>query len=209
MLYPAMLKLEGKRVVVIGGGKVAARKVISLVEAKATVQVVSPEISSEMAEFIDHHPIDWKQKIFEPEDLQGAVLVFAATNDRKVNAYIQQCASGQQLVNIVDDPAGSSFFVPATLKKGKLAIAVSTSGGSPGLSKKIIQELSTQYDEQFISFIDFLAECREQIKHQVSDPVHRKQLLTELIQSDLYEQLKEADDQERVRLLNILIDSRR
>ncbi|MGM7635120.1 precorrin-2 dehydrogenase/sirohydrochlorin ferrochelatase family protein [Bacillus sp. Hm123] len=203
-----MLKLAGKQVVVIGGGKVAARKVASLVEAKAVVQVVSPEVSSEMAELIAHHPIDWQQKSFQKQDVEAAFVVFAATNDRKVNEYIGQCASDQQLVNIVDDPHASNFFVPASLKKGKLAIAVSTSGGSPGLSKKIIQELTHQYDDQFISFLDFLAECREQIKSRGSDPVKRKQLLTELIQSDLYEQMRDADDQERITLFNNLIDSR-
>ncbi|WP_338749019.1 bifunctional precorrin-2 dehydrogenase/sirohydrochlorin ferrochelatase [Bacillus sp. FJAT-52991] len=209
MLYPAMLKLEGKRVVVIGGGKVAARKAASLLEAKAIVQVVSPEVGTEMTELMAHHPIDWQQKSFQREDLHSAIVVFAATNDRKVNEYIGQCASDQQLVNIADDPEASSFFVPASFKKGKLAIAVSTSGGSPGLSKKIIQELSSQYDDHFIDFLDFLAECREQIKDRVSDSAERKQLLTELIQSDLYEKIKEADEQERVRLFNNLIDSRR
>ncbi|PAQ16477.1 siroheme synthase [Bacillaceae bacterium SAOS 7] len=208
MLYPAMLKLAGKQVVVIGGGKVAARKVASLVEAKAIVRVVSPEVSLEMAELIAHHPIDWQQKSFQKQDVETAFVVFAATNDRKVNEYIGQCASDRQLVNIADDPNASNFFVPASLKKGKLAIAVSTSGGSPGLSKKIIQELAHQYDDQFIHFLDFLAECREQIKSRVSDPIKRKQLLTELIQSDLYEQMRGADDQERITLFNNLIDSR-
>ncbi|WP_100331250.1 NAD(P)-binding protein [Bacillus xiapuensis] len=207
MLYPVMLNVAGKQVVVVGGGSVAARKAAALLEAGAEVTIISPALSAAMNEWLCAcSTVQWKKKTFEPADIQGAFLIIAATNQRDVNSYVRQCAADDQLINVADDPKASNFHVPASLKKGNLTIAVSTNGASPGLSKQLIHELSNQYNDEFVRFIDFLEECRQQVKEKVKDPEKRKDILTQLIQPDFYKLLFHAGREERMRLFQTLLD---
>ncbi|KAB7709133.1 siroheme synthase [Bacillus aerolatus] len=209
MLYPAMLNLAGKKAVVIGGGPVAARKTASLIEASAVVEVVSPDISKPMNELLCRHQVKWIQKKFSPADLADAFIIIAATNDRAVNERIKQTASPHQLVNIVDDPEGSTFIVPASFKRGKLCMAVSTSGASPSLSKNIVRDLQQQFDDQYVSYLEFLDECRAVVKQSFSDPSARQKILRELASSTFEEKVRAVSESERKRLFtNTLRDWR-
>lgn len=179
--YPAMLNLTGKQAVVIGGGRIAYRKVTSLLDAGAVVTVVSPDVIPVMQELVRQHDVTWRKKKYEPEDIENAMLVIAATNQKTVNRDIAEQAKDHQLVNVVDQPELGNFQVPAMLRRGKLTITVSTDGASPILAWKIRDDLSAAYDEMYESYLDFLWTCRKRIKNKKMSPERKKELLNRLL----------------------------
>lgn len=186
-LYPMMVHMKDKPVVVVGGGKVATRKVDTLLDAEANVTVFSPEITDELKEWVDLQNLSWKQKPFEPEDVQEAFMIIAATNHTEVNLNVHQGARPHQLINIVDRPDLSNFIVPSTLQRGKLLISVSTSGASHGLSREIRQELTMMYDETYEEYLDFLNSCRKKVLEEVDQPRVRKYIFKALLDSRFLE----------------------
>nr|WP_263323751.1 NAD(P)-binding protein [Neobacillus sp. Marseille-Q6967] len=176
--YPIMLQLEGKKVVVIGGGKVAARKVSGLMGTGADITVISPEVTDELRELDCDRKISWKEKIFSKEDLDGAFMIFAATNDKDLNHYIRGQAADHQLVILADDPAGSDFHVPSHFRRGRLSIAVSTGGASPILASQIRKRLEKEYDESYEDYVEFLFLARQRILAEVHDITLKRKLLT-------------------------------
>jgi precorrin-2 dehydrogenase/sirohydrochlorin ferrochelatase len=198
--YPMMLNLTGKRVVVIGGGTVAARKIKTLLEAKAEITVVSPELHDTIIEELPHPLLTWKQKHFEPEDLIHAFLIIAATNYTAVNLDVYEKTNNQQLINVVDQPDLSNFIVPASIRRGKLTLAVSTSGAMPGLARKIKQKLATEYDEIYEDYLNFLEISRQQVLQEITDITKRRQLLQSLLQPIFLELTQQASYDKRDRL---------
>lgn len=190
--YPIMLNLTGKRAVVIGGGAVATRKIETLLEANAEITVVSPEIHEKIIAAFENNLLTWKQKYFEPADLADAFLIIAATNQVAVNLQVYENTSNQQLLNIVDQPDLSNFIVPASFRRGKLTIAVSTSGAMPGLSRKIKQELATQYDEIYEDYLNFLEQSRQRVLKEIADPHKRRKILKSLLQTEFLELTQQA-----------------
>lgn len=163
--YPIMINMKDKIVVVVGGGRIAYRKLKGLLQAGAQITVVSPFIHVEIEKLLTTNQITWKNKLFEPADLDGALFVIAATDDKKVNEHVALSARNNQLVNIVDNLEISHFHIPARLQKGDLTISVSTNGASPILAKVIRNELARIYDESYEDYLKFLAISRERIKH--------------------------------------------
>lgn len=195
--YPIMLNLTGKKVVVVGGGTVAARKIRTLLEANADVTVVSPQLHEDIAEAYHKDHLTWKKKNFEPEDLTDAFIVIAATNHSEVNFQVYESTDDRQLINVVDKPELSTFIVPASIRKGKLTIAVSTSGAMPGLSRKIKQDLELQYDDKYEEYLDFLEQSRQKVLHEITDINIRKQILQKLLQPPFLELTKQGQYAER------------
>jgi len=175
--YPIMLDLLSKKVVVIGGGKVAERKVKGLKEAGANVVIVAPEVTTALRQLSEKAEVTWLKKPFSQEDVEGALLVIAATNKQEVNEAVARAVKPNQLLNVVDAPEKSTFHVPAVMRRGKLSIAVSTSGASPVLAKKICKQISETYGQEFETYIDFLYECRQYIVKTIDNPIKRRQLL--------------------------------
>lgn len=209
MLYPAMLNITGKKAVVVGGGPVAARKVRSLAAAGAQIEVISPEVSEAMSQLLGCNGVRWLRKEFSPSDLVGAFIIIAATNSRETNQLVNKSTSPHQLVNLADDPEESSFIVPASFQKDKLSIAVSTHGASPALSKRIVQELREQFDDEYISYLSFLDKCRAAIKQSFSDPSIRQLVFKELASPAFEKRAKVASCSEREQLLEeVLTDWR-
>src|SRR5690625_2338999 len=101
--YPMMMNMENKVAVVVGGGRVAYRKIVGLLRAGAFITIISPVIHREIKKVLATNQVIWKNKLFEPEDLQNALLVIAATNDKEVNEHVAASTGSHQLVNIVDD----------------------------------------------------------------------------------------------------------
>jgi precorrin-2 dehydrogenase / sirohydrochlorin ferrochelatase len=176
MGYPIMLNVANQHVVVIGGGKVAERKIHGLLEAKAKITVVAPAITAGIQQLVAARALVWRQKAFSPDDIEKAWIVIAATNDRDVNKAVAKAAKPYQLINIVDDPERSNFHVPAIVRRGKLAIAVSTGGASPTVAQQIRRQLEELYDDDYGRYIDFLYECRQFILRHVRDEQKRKEL---------------------------------
>jgi precorrin-2 dehydrogenase/sirohydrochlorin ferrochelatase len=173
-----MLRLEGKRIVVVGGGKVAERKVSGLLGTGARVMVVSPEATEDIQRLFHAGKIEWVQGHFSGGDLQGALIVFAATNDKVLNLSIKDSAEPHQLVMVVDDPEESDFHLPSTFHRGRLSISVSTGGASPTLARKIREQLEQEFDETYEDYLDFLFEKRKWIIKEVADTTLKSKLLT-------------------------------
>ena len=196
--YPIMLQLDGKKVVVIGGGKVAERKVIGLLGTGAQVIVVSPQATKEIQTLFLDGKIVWLKKFFSGEDLQDAALIFAATDDKDLNQSVKSLAGIHQLVTIADDPDHSDFHLPAHVQRGRLSIAVSTGGASPILAKKLRAELEQQFDERYAEYIDFLFAARQWILKEVEDPSIKRKLLTVIVSEDFLNSQNRAEDFRRL-----------
>ncbi|MGZ4160451.1 MAG: NAD(P)-binding protein [Neobacillus sp.] len=184
--YPIMLRLEGKKVVVVGGGKVAERKVSGLLETGAQVSVISPEATDVLKQLAAEGQIDWQRKSFSDDDIKDAFMIFAATNDEELNQAVRRAANEHQLVTIADDPEGSNFHVPAHLQRGRLSIAVSTGGASPMLASEIRKQLEQQFDESYADYLEFLFTARQWILQEVEDSSIKRKLLTAIASPDFF-----------------------
>ena len=178
--YPIMLNIQDKKVVIVGGGKVAYRKIVNLLQAGARITVVSPKIHLGIEKLIKDNQIIWHKKEFETDDLEGAFLVIAATNNEKVNAHVATFAGASQLVNVVDNQELSTFHVPAKLTRGDLTISVATNGASPTLAKEIRDELALVYDNSYESYLEFLSQARIVVKNSNCDSATKIQLLKDI-----------------------------
>ncbi|MCQ6280519.1 bifunctional precorrin-2 dehydrogenase/sirohydrochlorin ferrochelatase [Bacillus sp. EB600] len=175
--YPITLRLAGKKIIVVGGGKVAERKIKGLIGTKADITVVSPEVSTKINKLAAAGEVNWLAKTFAIEDIKGAFMIFAATNDRDLNQAIKIAAEAHQLVTIADDPEGSNFQVPAKVQRGRLTIAVSTGGASPTLARNIKAQLEQEFDDRYDDYLEFLFQARQQIVQEVADPSLKRKLL--------------------------------
>ncbi|WP_342043723.1 NAD(P)-binding protein [Bacillus sp. OTU2372] len=196
--YPIMLQLDTKKVVVIGGGRVAERKVRGLLGTGAQVVVISPEATGEIQTLFLDGKIVWEKKFFSAEDLRGAALIFAATDDKDINQSVKSLAEKQQLVTVADDPDISDFHLPAHVQRGRLSIAVSTGGASPTLAKKLRAELEKIFDERYEEYLEFLFTARQWILKEVKDPALKRKLLTAMVSEDFLNSQNRAEDFQRL-----------
>jgi len=136
--YPVNLNIKGKLCVVIGGGRVAERKVKNLLVYGSRVRVVSPDLTDLLSKWVSQGKMDHTRSEYRASHLKRAFLVYAATSDRKVNAEIARDAARQKLlVNVADSPTESTFILPAVVRKREISIAVSTNGLSPAKAVRI------------------------------------------------------------------------
>ncbi|RJX22747.1 MAG: bifunctional precorrin-2 dehydrogenase/sirohydrochlorin ferrochelatase [Ammonifex sp.] len=164
MLYPAFIKLQGASCTVIGGGKVAARKVGMLLECGARVKVISPEVVEELDAWARADVIQWVERGFAKGDTEGSFMVISATDDREVNAAVaRECVARNILLNVVDQPEFCSFYVPSVIRRGPLTIAVSTGGKSPLLARKMREKLEAAVPPAFGEFVEYLGAVREKV----------------------------------------------
>lgn len=182
--YPIYLNLMDKKAVMIGGGKVAERKVKGLIEAKADITIVSPELTEKLHHYYLQGTITWKKKTFSADDILDAFLIITAVNDAKVSLAVKKAANPNQLLNLADHPEESNFILPSVYKQGKLNISISTSGASPILAKKIKQNLSNLYGPEYKEYVDFLYKCRKWILQEIQDPELKKSLLSAITEQD-------------------------
>jgi siroheme synthase-like protein len=148
-LHPLFLKLEGRDVLVVGAGHVAERKVLELVEAKARVRVVAPEATESVKALAAARAVRWEARAFEARDLDGAWLVVAATGDAKVQEAVADAADAQRtFVVAVDDKRNASAYGGAVIRRGAVAIAISTSGESPALARLLREVLEHALPEK-------------------------------------------------------------
>ena len=163
--YPVFLNVRGKRCVVVGGGEVALRKAEVLLEHDAMVEVVSPTLCPELIQLAKAKVISVLSRDWEPRDLKGAFMVIAATAESNTNKEIASEAKQQKiLVNVVDNAEQSDFIVPSCLHRGDLSIAVSTTGKSPALARKVRTSLEQYFGEEYASLTDLIGEVRTELK---------------------------------------------
>ena len=161
-LFSLALRVTGRPCLVVGGGAVAARKVAALLEAGALVEVVAPELGPELAaQRREGASWRWMAKPFSAADVVGCLLVIAATDDRQVNRRVAEAAREQRaLVNVVDDPDESDFFVPSVLRRGPLHFAVTTSGLAPAVSARLRRRLEELFPEEWGDAVALIGRAR-------------------------------------------------
>lgn len=195
--YPITLHLKGKKAIVVGGGKVATRKVRTLLKTQAEITVISPVITSEMKKWVKAERICWMEKSFSAEDVSNGFLIIAATNSKEVNEEVYQAINSYQLFNRVDHPDLSNFSVPSTFRRGKLMVSVSTSGASPGLSRKISEEISNNYDHSYEDYVEFLDNCRARVLGEIEEAEVRRHIFKELLDSSYLDLTRSHSLEER------------
>ncbi len=170
--YPIFLDIRNKPCVVIGGGDVAERKVVSLLSAGARVSVVSPEFTVNLAGMGEDGNILLIKRMYQEGDLKGAFLAYAATNEEDINnrVYLEGEKEGI-LLNVVDEPGMCGFIVPSVVNRGALSIAISTGGASPAFAKRLRMEMEDRYGEEYSVFLEIMAAIRQKLltKGSVSD----------------------------------------
>jgi len=194
--FPAFLNLEGKLCVVVGGGRVAERKVRSLLKAGALVKVIGPELTKSLCRLkinkkIVHHP-----RSFGSGDLRGAFLTIAATDDRATNERVFRRAFRLKIpVNVVDDPAHSSFIVPSLVEQGELLLAISTSGQSPALAKVLRQKLQKEIGPEYSFLLKLLGAVRKKILPVGWGQKRNQKIFRRLVQEDFLSLIRKNDRQ--------------
>src|SRR5215207_9636625 len=159
--YMAAIKLKGRRCLVIGGGDVGLEKVEGLLLCDADVTVIAPEVISELARYAAEGSIKLERREFHDGDLDGAFLAIAATDDTDVNVSVFEGAERRaMLVNVVDVPPLCNFILPAIVRTGPLAIAISTAGASPALAKRMKRQVAEEFGEEYARLAILLNEVR-------------------------------------------------
>src|SRR5699024_4363441 len=151
-----MLDVKERDAIVVGGGQVAYRKEVGLLQAGASVTVVSPNINEDMQHLHEKNMIVWKEQVVEEMHIQEDFSVIDTTIDQHVNERIASFIDKHQLINVVDHPKVSNFHVPATLERGDLTISVATGGASPIVAKVIRDELAERYSFEYEDYLTFL-----------------------------------------------------
>ncbi len=183
--YPLLLNLEGKKCVVIGGGEVATRKVRSLCDAGAEIMVVAPDVGEEIEGLAEEGVVKWFNRTYREGDFKGAVLGFACTDDASLNSRLGE--AGRQegaLMNVVTGGEDSDFTVPAVFSRGRLTITVSTEGVSPALARRIKEELSYMYGQEWEKTLDFLELFREMLKSYLPDYTNRERIYRKVVRDE-------------------------
>jgi siroheme synthase-like protein len=165
--YPIFFNLRSKKGVVVGGGKVALRKVRTLLDRGADLTVVSPKPCPEIVKLSKDGLIHLIQRDYEAGDLKDAVMAIVCTDMKKVNRKVAGDAKkAHVLVNVADDPGPSDFIIPSFFRKGNLTVAVSTAGVSPALARKIRTKLEKSFGKEYASLISIIREIRSAIKRK-------------------------------------------
>src|SRR5438270_13646127 len=153
--YPAILMLDGRLGVVIGGGAVGERKVRTLLEAGARVKVITPEATARLQKLADQARIELHVREYERADLKGAAVVIASTDERAVNQAIYEEALDEGVpVNVVDDPPHCTFIAPSIVRRGDLMIAISTGGTNPATAVRIRERPQTASGAEYEAYVD-------------------------------------------------------
>lgn len=196
-LFPVFLKLEGRKCLVVGGGDIAEQKLGGLVEAGAAITVVAPEVSETIVRVVREGEIDWREREFNASDLDGVVLVVAATGKAEVNERIFREADHRGILcNAVDEPERCHFYYPAVVRRGDLQIAISTNGKSPALAQRIRRELEVIFDSAYGEWLQWLGRVRELYFRAQVNREERVRSLHRIASRTVYERYRAAQKRE-------------
>jgi len=192
--YPLFLDLRNKKVVVVGGGGVAERKVQGLLSAGARVRLVSPDVTRALGEMASDGLIDYVPRSFAPEDLDMAWLVVAATDDTDVQEIVyKEALSKRVFCNVADQPELCSFIVPSVVRRGDLCLSISTGGRSPALAQRLRREFEQSLGSFYGDYVSLLGELRQLILRSHRDPVTRKELCQSLADPDVMAWVRDGE----------------
>ncbi len=184
--YIACLRLKGRRCLVVGGGEIGLEKVEGLLACDGDVTLVAPTAVPELEELAREGSIAWEQREYAgPDDLEGTFIVIACTDDTDVNIRIYEDAERRaMLVNIVDVPPLCNFILPAIVRTGPLAIAISTAGASPALAKRMKAEVSQLFGEEYARLAVMLNDVRGWAKGTLPTYQDRKDFFEGIVNGD-------------------------
>ncbi len=190
--YPVNLDIQKQRCLVVGGGSVGTRKVMTLVECGAVVTVVSPVATRRLLELAEKGSITLKKRPYQPSDLDTMFLVIGATNNDELNRQISMDAGRlNKLCNIADRPEACNFIIPSVINRGDLVIAISTSGKSPAFAKKLRKDLEKIFGEEYAEFLQFMGMIRKKLLSENHEPEAHKRLFEQLINGGLFEMISD------------------
>jgi precorrin-2 dehydrogenase/sirohydrochlorin ferrochelatase len=191
--YPVMLDVSSRACLIVGGGRVAQRKVETLLEAGALVTVIALEVSDKLMVQDGRGEIVLKKRAFQSGDTAAYSIVIAATDQAEVNEAVYKEATAQGAwVNVTDRPDWSSFIVPSVVRRGKLILAVSTGGASPSVARSIARELEASYGTEYEIYLNFLSELRLKVQSSVKDIEVRQQIFKRALDWDILEKIRDG-----------------
>jgi precorrin-2 dehydrogenase / sirohydrochlorin ferrochelatase len=183
--YIACLRLTGRRCVVVGAGDVGLEKVEGLLACDADVTLVAPEAHPELVQLALEGSIRWEQREYEPSDLDGCLIAIAATSNTEVNIRVFEGAEERaMLVNVVDVPPLCNFILPAIVRNGPIAIAISTAGASPALAKRMKREIGELFGEPYAALAVLLNEARGWAKTMLPTYQDRKEFFESIVEAE-------------------------
>ena len=195
MPYPIFVNLQGRNCIIVGGGRVAERRMHSLAAQGAVVTIVSPEATPKIVSASEaNSAVSWTPDTFQPNQLNGAFLVIAATDNRDVNTSVAQAARERGiLVCRADEPESGDFITPAAVERGALTIALSTGGASPTLAAVLIDRMRDEYGPEWAGIIDIFARLRPRIQAMQPESARRKLVETILDNQAVMDNLRLGD----------------
>ncbi len=184
-LYIACLRLSGRNCLVVGGGEIGLDKVEGLLACDADVTLVAPAAVPELEALAAEGSIAWERRAYEPRDLEGKFMAIAATSSTDVNIAVYDAAEERaMLVNVVDVPPLCNFILPAIVRSGPLAIAISTAGASPALAKRMKREISESFGEPYARLAIMLNDARGWAKGKLPTYQDRKAFFEGIVNGD-------------------------
>ena len=190
--YPVNLDIQGRRCLVVGGGRVGARKVDTLNQCGARVTVVSPKVSPAVMQLAAEKAIVLKQRPYRASDVEGMFLVIGATDSETLNRQIHADAERLNLLcNIADRPEICNFILPAIVRRGSFVMAISTAGKSPAFAKHIRKRLETQFGPEYGVVLELMGVIRSKLLADAHEPEAHKPLFEQLIDGDLLALVKD------------------
>ncbi len=195
--YPVNLDILNRKCLVVGGGGVGTRKVITLLDCGAIVTVVSPDVSEKLLKLAGNGSIAWEKRSYLTSDLDGIFLVIGATNNEELNRQISADAEKINLLcNIADRPDVCNFILPSIVNRGDLVIAISTSGKSPAFAKTLRKELEKQFGVEYAEFLRLMGAIRKKLLSEKHEPEAHKHLFERFIKSNLVGMIKNNKKEE-------------
>jgi siroheme synthase-like protein len=183
--YIACLKLTGRRCLVVGGGDIGLEKVEGLLACEGEVVLVAPDAVEELRQYAAEGSITWERREYEPGDLEGSFMAIACTDDTEVNIRVYEDAERRaMLVNIVDVPPLCNFILPAIVRTGPLAIAISTAGASPALAKRMKREVAELFGDEYARLAIMLNDARGWAKGTLPTYQDRKAFFESIVNGD-------------------------
>lgn len=207
--HPVYLHLEGRTILIVGGGKVAVEKLESLLPTGARITVVSPEIDPEIRAWLDEGMLEWRPKSFEESDVDAAYMIVAATDDPGVNARVFRAGeASQRLTNSVDDPANCNFIMAAITRSGPMQAAVSSAGCSPALAQRVRNRIAAEIlTDELGQLAEFLGNRRAEVKSKLPTYKARQAFWESVIDSEIPDLLREQGEKPASDVFEACLDS--
>lgn len=203
VFYPAFIDLTGRRCLVVGGGPVGTEKTEKLLDAGASVRLVSPQITPALAALVAAGAIDeFHRRGYAAGDLDGCLLVIAATADADVNQRVWRDAEARtMLVNVVDVPPLCNFIVPSIMRHGELAVAVSTGGASPVVARTVRERIQAEIGPEWGELVALMRQTREELKQRFTTMPTRAAAVERLLDAGIVDRLADGDREAAIALI--------